>query len=174
MSGHSHWKQIQHKKGAADKKRGVKFTKLLKAIQIAARNETNPDFNPTLKDAIRRAKEGNVPNDTIERAITKSSEVKNLKEVVFEAYGPGGAALIIEAITDNNNRTVSELKRLLSDYKAKLADPGSVLWAFEKKDGAWHAGFMQSIEEKDKQLLIKLIEALNDHDDVQQITTNGK
>src|SRR3989338_3436736 len=130
MSGHSKWKQIQHKKGAADLKRGRIFSKLLRAISIAAKTEPNPQFNPRLRSAIEKAKENNVPADNIERAVSKASEQKNLEDVTIEAYGPEGAALIIQAITDNTNRTVNEIRNILNERGAKMATPGSVLWAF--------------------------------------------
>src|SRR3989344_1522407 len=105
MSGHSKWHQIKHKKGAADQKRGVAFSKLLNAISVAAKTESNPDFNPRLRSAVEKARESNVPKDNIERAINKAKESSGLEEVLIEAYGPEGVAVIIEAITDNKNRT---------------------------------------------------------------------
>ena len=172
MSGHSHWKQIQQKKGSADQKRGQIFSKLLRAISAAAKQEPNPDFNPRLRSAIETAKQNNVPNDNIERAVKKASEEKNLEDLTVEAYGPEGAALIIEAITDNRNRTISEIKHILSENGAKIANPGTVLWAFEKKDGEWKPKFPQQISDKNKKKLSDLIAALEEHDDVQNITAN--
>src|SRR3989344_9395701 len=104
MSGHNKWSQIKNQKGAADKKRGQLFSKLLKAISIAAKTEANPQFNPRLRSVMEKAKEFNVPQDNIERAVSKASETKNLEDITVEAYGPEGAALIIEGITDNTNR----------------------------------------------------------------------
>ncbi|MEK9186468.1 MAG: YebC/PmpR family DNA-binding transcriptional regulator, partial [Patescibacteria group bacterium] len=98
MSGHNKWSQIQHKKGVVDKKRGATFSKLLNAVSIAARSGPNPDFNPRLRSVIEKAKENKVPQENIERAISKASENKNLEELTIEAYGPEGSALIIEAI----------------------------------------------------------------------------
>src|SRR3990167_1562402 len=105
MSGHNKWSQIQHKKGRADKERSAVFTKLLAAISIAAKSEPKPDFNPRLRAVIEKAKENNVPQENIERAINKASEEKSLEEVIIEAYGPEGTQIIIEGITDNTNRT---------------------------------------------------------------------
>src|SRR3990167_1828281 len=121
MSGHSKWKQIQHKKGAADLKRGRIFSKLLRAISVAAKTEPNPQFNPRLRSAIETAKENNVPADNIERAISKASEAKNLEDVVVEAYGPEGSALIITAVTDSKNRTINEIRNILNERQAKMA-----------------------------------------------------
>src|SRR3989338_7322117 len=110
MAGHNKWKQIKVKKGVLDKKRSALFSKLLKAITVAARDEEKPEFNPRLKAVLERAKQANVPQENIERAIKKVRErAQNLEEILIEAYGPGGAAVIIEAITDNRNRTVQEI-----------------------------------------------------------------
>jgi len=178
MSGHNKWSQIKNKKGVADVKRGKVFSKLLRAISIAAKSEPNPQFNPRLRSAVDTAKEYLVPLDNIERAISKASDQKDLSEMVIEAYGPEGSAIIIEAITDNTNRTIAEVKKILSDQDAKFANQGSVLWAFDApiKGNAeaieWKAKFPQSISEDSKAKLEKLIEALDEHDDVQNITTN--
>ncbi len=172
MSGHSHWKQIQHKKGSADQKRGQLFSKLLQAISIAAKADPNPQFNPRLRTAIEKAKENKVPQDNIERAISKASEAKNLEDLVIEAYGPEGSALIIEAITDNKNRTISEIKTILNEHGAKFANPGSALWAFEKTENGWQAKFPQAASANAKEQLDKIIEALLDHDDVQNVYDN--
>lgn len=174
MSGHSHWKQIQHKKGSADQKRGQLFAKLLQAISLAAKTDPNPQFNPQLRAAIEKAKENKVPQDNIERAISKASEAKNLENLVIEAYGPGGSAIIIEAITDNKNRTIAEVKTILNENGAKIANPGSALWAFDPPAGGkgWQAKFPQPASEDEKKQLTKLIEALLNHDDIQNVYDN--
>lgn len=172
MAGHSHWKQIQHHKGKADLQRGQVFSKMLNAIAIAARQESNPDFNPRLRSMIERAKTSKVPQENIERAIKKAAENKNLEEVTIEAYGPEGSALIIEAITDNKNRTISEISHLLSENKSKMADQGSVLWLFKKSDGEWKAKFPQTISSDGKQKLQQLVEIVEEYNDVQRVITN--
>lgn len=176
MSGHSHWAGIKHKKETTDKKRGQIFSKLVAAISIAARTETNPDFNPRLRAAIEKARENSVPADKIQAAIKRASEsAQNLEELVFEAYGPGGAAIIIEAISDSKNRTVAEIRKLLSDNGGKWAESGSVRWAFEQgADGGWIAKFPQELGGEDKNKLRSLSEALENDDDVQHVYTNGK
>ena len=174
MSGHNKWSQIQHKKGRADKERSAVFTKLLAAISIAAKSEPKPDFNPRLRSAIEKAKENNVPQENIERAINKASEEKNLEEIVIEAYGPEKVAIIVEAITDNRNRTISEIRHLLDENGAKMATQGSVLWSFEKSGMEWKAKFPQAISEAGKQTLQSLIEKLEEHDDVQRVITNAQ
>ncbi len=137
MSGHSHFKTIMHKKGAEDKKRGQIFSKLSRLISVAAREGADPEMNPKLKQALEEAKKFRLPKDNIEKAIKRGTgELKReakLEEVVFEAYGPGGIALIIEGITDNKNRTLAEVKQILNQNNGKLAGEGSVKWLFERK-----------------------------------------
>lgn len=175
MSGHSHWAGIKHKKGIADQKRGQVFSKLLSAITAAARAEQNPDFNPRLRTAIQKARETNVPSENIERAIKRAKESGAiLEELMFEAYGPAGTAILIEAITDNKNRTIPEIKKILNAEGAKWAESGSVRWAFEKKEAGFESKFPQGLNEEDVQKLNVLIEALEDHDDVQKVYTNAK
>ena len=171
MAGHSHWKQIKGHKGVADQKRGAVFSKLLKAISAAARTEPNPHFNPRLRTTIEKAREANVPRENIERAIARAKDQGTLEELVMEAYGPSGTAILIKAITDSRNRTVNEIKALLKDRNAKWADPGSVRWAFEEVSeshgGEWKAKFTQPLEEGDVPAFQALITSLEAHDDVQ-------
>ena len=178
MSGHSKWAQIKHQKGAADLKRGRLFSKLLKVIAVAAKTGSNPQFNPRLRSAIEKAKENNVPQDNIKRAISKASETKDLEELLIEAYGPGGVAMILEAITDNRNRTISEIKKILSDREGKIAVPGSVLWAFSAEGGSasggeknWLAKFPQPVSETIQNKMQNLISAIEDYEDIQKIFT---
>ncbi len=136
MSGHSHWAGIKHKKELTDKKRGKIFSKVAKMIAIAARNGGNPDMNPGLRLTLEKAKSVNMPNDNIERAIKKGTgedKEGRLEEIIYEAYGPGGIPLIIEIITYNKNRTISEIRHLLSQYGGRLGETGSVKWMFEQK-----------------------------------------
>lgn len=172
MSGHNKWAQIKRKKEVTDKKRGQIFTKLLRAISIAARTEPNPQFNPTLRSAIEKAKEYNVPVDNIDRAIKKTQDVAQMSDLLIEAYGPEGSALLITAQTDNTNRTVAQLKKIISDHNGKWADPGSVMWAFSKDGMSWKPTFEQPISPEGEQSLLNLLEGLDDHDDVNEIFTN--
>lgn len=185
MSGHSHWAGIKHKKEITDQKRGKVFSRLLSAISIAAKTEPNPDFNPRLRTAIEKAKEASVPADNIERAIERASETgQNLEELTFEAYGPGGVAILIEATSDNRNRTVAEIKKILNECGGKWAEAGSVRWAFElnadsrrldaDQRGRWIAKFPQELSDGDKTKLEELTGALEEHDDVQRVYTNTK
>ena len=173
MSGHSKWAQIKRKKEVTDKKRGQIFSKLLRAISIAAQKDPNPNYNPNLKAAVDRAKEANTPQDNIERAIKKSSEAKDIKEVLFEAYGPEAIALLIQAQTDNSNRTVAEVKKILNNHGGKWASPGSVMWAFEKTVDGYQSKFPQNVSREAKERIIKLMEALDDQDDITEIYTSA-
>lgn len=175
MSGHSHWAGIKYKKGTADQKRSKIFSKLLNTISIAAKIEINPQFNPKLRTAIGKAQRNNIPKDNIKRAIKRASENKDLEELIIEAHGPEGAAILIEAVTDNRNRTISEIKKILSDNNAKFGEQGSVQWAFEWVEGEhenWKAKFKQDVSESALQKIKVLAEKLEDRDDVQNIYTN--
>jgi YebC/PmpR family DNA-binding regulatory protein len=137
MSGHSKWHTIKHKKGAADAKRGKIFTRLIKELTVAARaGGGDPDMNPRLRTVIAEAKQHNMPADNIKRAIrrgTGEEEGVNYEEVTYEGYGPGGVAILIETLTDNRNRTVGELRHMLSKHGGNLGETNSVAWMFDKK-----------------------------------------
>lgn len=137
MSGHNKWASIKHKKGAADAKRGKVFTKLIREITVAARSGGgDQNKNPRLRLAIQRAKDANMPADNIERGIKKGTgelEGVNYEEVVYEGYGQGGVAIIVEALTDNKNRASSSIRNTFSKRGGNMAGQGSVSWMFEKK-----------------------------------------
>jgi len=172
MSGHSHSKTIKHKKEITDQKRGKIFSKLLNAISIAAKTDPNPEFNPRLRQAVEKARESQVPQEHIERAIKRAKEIASLEELIIEAYGPAGCAILIEAISDNKNRTMAEIKRVLNENSSKLAAPGSVMWAFEKTPEGWQAKFKQSLEPTGLEKIKKLIEDLENQDEVQKVYIN--
>lgn len=173
MSGHNKWSQIKNRKGAQDAKKSLSFSKLLALIAVAAKESPDPDKNPRLRAAIQRAREGNVPLDNIERAINKASEQKDLTEVLIEAYGPEGIGMLIEGITNNTNRTISEVRHLLDENGAKMATQGSVLWSFEKTPSGWQAKFPQPISEEGKRKLAELVALIEEHNDIQRVTTNA-
>ena len=137
MSGHSKWSSIKHKKGATDAKRGKIFTKLIKEITVVARmGGGDPDSNPRLRTAITAAKSENMPKDNIERAIKKGTgelEGVNYEESTYEGYGPGGAAVFIESVTDNKNRAVADIRHIFSKNGGNLGENGCVAWMFDKK-----------------------------------------
>ena len=235
MSGHSKWATIKHKKAALDAKRGKAFTRLIKEIQIAARNGGDPDANPRLRTAIVAAKAVSMPADNIKRAIMRGTgelEGGQIDEILFEGYGPGGAAVLVNVATDNRNRTVSEIRHLFSKNGGNLGEQGSVAWMFERKsqifvdannatedqlmsivldagaddirdqDGTWeilsapeaHEQVLQALEKakiptesaeiamvpkntiklegKNAQAMLKLYDALEEHDDVQNVYGN--
>ncbi len=136
MSGHSKWASIKHKKGAADAKRGKLFTRIIKELTVATRDAGgDPDTNPRLRTVIADAKAANMPADNIKRAIRRGTGEEpgvSYEEVTYEAYGPGGAALLIECMTDNTNRAVGEIRHLLSKHNGNLGTTNSVAWMFEK------------------------------------------
>src|SRR5690242_2715851 len=136
MSGHSKWATIKHKKAALDAKRGKTFTRLIKEIMIAARNGGDPDANARLRTAIAAAKAVSMPADNIKRAVMRGTgelEGGQIDEIMFEGYGPGGAAVLVLVATDNRNRTVSEVRHVFSKNGGNLGEQGSVAWMFERK-----------------------------------------
>jgi YebC/PmpR family DNA-binding regulatory protein len=138
MAGHSKWASIKHKKKAVDAKRGALFTKLTRAITVAAREGGgDPEGNPALALAIQKAKDASMPKDNIERAISKGTgadaDADAFEAVLYEGYGPGGVAVLVEALTDNRNRTSSEVRHIFTKHGGNLGEPGSVAWTFEKK-----------------------------------------
>jgi len=173
MSGHNKWSQIKIRKGAQDAKKSANFAKLASAITVAAREETNPDFNPRLRTLVDKAREMGMPQDNVSRAIERaSSRDEALESLLCEAYGPGGIAILIEAITPSRNKTVAEIKHILKEQNAKWAEPGSVQYAFLKKSDRWEAKFTQPTSPSDAESLRKLVEALENHEDVQCVYTN--
>ena len=138
MSGHSKWHSIKHKKAVVDARRGQHFTKLARAITVAAREGGgDPDGNPALALAVQKAREASMPKDNIERAIAKGTgegvDADQIETVVYEGYGPGGVALLIEALTDNRNRTGADVRHVLSKHGGNLGEPGSVSYLFDKR-----------------------------------------
>jgi len=178
MSGHSHSKTIKHRKDAVDAKRGKIFSKMSRLISVAAKEKGgDPETNPKLKLAIEKARGANMPKDNIEKAIKRGAgqlEGVKMEEFVYEAYGPAGTALIIEGITDNKNRTLAEIKHILSRFGGKLANSGSVKYLFDKKDDDWLAKYPLEIDEKTKRQVGKLLETLDEDEDVQKIYSNLK
>ncbi len=137
MSGHNKWSTIKHKKGAADAKRGKLFSKLIKEITIAARvGGGDAEGNPRLRTAVLAARTANMPKDNIERAVKRGTgeiEGVNYEEITYEGYGPGGVAVLVEAVTDNKNRTVAEVRHIFEKHNGNLGESGCVAWIFQKK-----------------------------------------
>ncbi len=165
MSGHSKWSQIRHKKALTDAKKGQIFSKIAKLITIAARKGTDPKSNPSLAGVIEKAREVNMPKDNIERAIKKTGDKSlNLEEILIEAIGPGSVAIKIKGITDNKNRTISEIKKILTDHNSKMAQPGSLTWMFQTPILISDEAVLKEID--------ALLDALDDNDDVDDVLTN--
>jgi YebC/PmpR family DNA-binding regulatory protein len=137
MAGHSKWAGIKHKKAIVDARRGKLFTKLARAITVAAKEGGDPEGNPALALAIQKARDASMPKDNIERAVAKGTgegaDADALETVMYEGYGPGGVAVLVEALTDNRNRTGSEMRHIFSKHGGNLGEPGSVAYLFEKK-----------------------------------------
>jgi YebC/PmpR family DNA-binding regulatory protein len=175
MSGHSKWATIKHKKGALDAKRGKIFTQLIKEITIAAKSGGDPDGNPRLRSAIAAAKAENMPNDNIKRAIQRGTGElpgATYEEISFEGYGPGGVALIVDATTDNRNRTVSEIRHSFSKNGGNLGEPNSVRFMFSKK-GIIVIAKSAADEEKLMNIVLEAGgEDLNDEGDTWEIITD--
>jgi YebC/PmpR family DNA-binding regulatory protein len=143
MSGHSKWATIKHKKAALDAKRGKSFTRIIKEIMIAARSGGDPDGNPRLRTAILAAKGVSMPSDNIKKAIMRGTgelEGGQIDEVMFEGYGPGGAAVLVNVATDNRNRTVSDIRHIFSKNGGNMGEQGSVAWMFERKSQIYVPG----------------------------------
>jgi YebC/PmpR family DNA-binding regulatory protein len=138
MSGHSKWSSIKHKKAAVDAKRGQQFTKLARAITVAAREGGgDPDGNPTLATAIQKARDASMPKENIQRAVDRGTgagvDAEAIERAVYEGYGPGGAAILVDALTDNRNRTGADVRNAFTKHGGSLGEPGSVAWIFEKR-----------------------------------------
>jgi len=175
MSGHNKWSKIKHKKAGADAAKSKVFGKMAKLITSEAKKAGGNRESPGLKNAVEQARAVNMPNDNIERAIKRATEsgATELEPVVYEAYGPGGTAIIISGLTDNKNRTVAEVKATLSSYNLGLAEQGAALWAFSKEaDGTYTPVTHIEVNEADAGKLDTIITALEEHDDVQHVYTN--
>lgn len=180
MSGHSKWATIKRKKGATDAARGRLFTRLIKEITIAARNGGgNPEGNPRLRLAIQTAKDANMPADNIKRAVQKGTgelEGVTYEELIYEGYGPGGVAVLVEIATDNNNRTVSEMRHIFSRNNGNLGTSGSVAWMFDRKGTITVPRKGQSTTVSENSLMEIVLEAeaedLQSDDDSFTVTTS--
>lgn len=174
MSGHNKWSKIKHKKAATDAKKSKEFGRLVREIKVAVKDAGGNTDAPAVVAAVDKAKALNMPKDNIERAIksAQGGEAESLESVLYETYGPGGVAILIETITDNKNRTGPEIKKILGDYDASLAGPGAAAWAFEHAGGTWVAKQTIPLTGDDLKKCERFVEALEDHDDVQSVVTN--
>jgi YebC/PmpR family DNA-binding regulatory protein len=178
MSGHNKWAQIKHKKAITDAKKSKIFSKLVRFISVEAKLSGGKE-SPGLRAAIEKAKKVNMPADNIERAIKKASEPgAHMDAITYEAYGPGGAGIIIETLTDSKNRTAQDIKHILTKNGFALGGIGSVTWAFKKEKTeqglVWTPTSTISLSDTDLELLDKLVEDFEENDDVQDVYTNAE
>ncbi len=174
MSGHNKWSKIKRQKEKTDAQKSKIFGKMVRLITVEAKKAGGNVNSPGLKAAIDRAKEANVPNDNIERAVKKFSEGgAAMESITYEAYGPGGCALVIEALTDNRNKAAQEIKFILSKHGYELAGKGSATWAFEHTpDMQWEPKVTIPLSDDDSKKLEELIDELEENNEVQDVYTN--
>lgn len=176
MSGHSKWAQIKRQKAVTDAKKSKMFGKLVRLIALESKKARGNVNTPGLRAVIEKAKSINMPNENIERAVKKGAgnDAGEMGEVLYEGYGPGGSALMIEGLTDNKNRTSAEIKHVLSKNGASLAAQGAASWAFQKTSEGWIPQTTVDLSPKDARALESLIDQLEDNDDIQEIYTNAE
>ena len=176
MSGHNKWAQIKRQKGAADAAKSNLWGKLGKRIAVESKKAGGDVNSPGLRSVIETAKKTNMPKDTIERAVAKgtASDAATLEAITYETYGPGGAAIIIQTVTDSRNRTAQEIKHLLSKNGLALAAPGSAMWAFEKTGTEYAPKTTVKLSESDTEKLHKILDEIDAHDDVEDVYTNAE
>src|SRR3989338_822317 len=175
MSGHNKWSQIQRQKGAADANKSKVWGKLAKRIAVESKKANGDVTLPGLRSIIETAKKENMPKDSIDRAIAKGTakDAAALDAITYETYGPGGCAIVIEALTDSRNRTAQEMKHLLAELGLVLASPGSALWAFEKTAEGYQPKTTVPLSAEDDAKLMKIMEQIDAHDDVEEVFTNA-
>ena len=176
MSGHSKWAQIKRQKGAEDAKKSKLFGKLGSLIASEAKRAKGDLSAPGLRTAIEKAKKENMPKDTIDRAVKKGAggETEAMENLTYEAYGPGGCALIIETLTSNRNKAAQEIKHVLAKNGATLASQGAASWAFTKSREGWTPNSIVPLSESDGEILMHIIDELEDLDEVQEVFTNAE
>ena len=175
MSGHSHWATTRRQKEVKDARRGQVFTKLARAITVAAKKGANPNDNPALRLAIDKARLDSMPSDNIKRAIERGAGGSGgdaLEEVTYEGYGPGGVALLVECVTDNRNRTVAEIRNVFTRHNGNLGEAGSAAYVFG--DDPKNPQFKVPVDEELAAKLAGLVDALEGQDDVQEVYTNAE
>jgi YebC/PmpR family DNA-binding regulatory protein len=175
MAGHSKWAKLKHVKGKTDAQKAKTFSKLVRFITVEMKKAKGDKNSPGVRTAVEKARAANMPNDNIERALSKAAgEGAELEQVTYEAYGPGGCALIIEGYTDSRNRTSQELKHLLNLHGGSLANPGAAMWAFTKNaEDKLEAMSPIELSDEDAQKMAELSDALEEHDDVSEVYTSA-
>lgn len=175
MAGHSKWAKLKHHKGKSDAQKSKLFSKLVRFISVEMKKAKGDKTAPGVRTAVEKARAANMPLDNIERALSKASaDGAELEQVVYEAYGPGGCAMVIEGYTDSRNRTSQELKHLLALHGGSLANPGAAMWAFQKNsEGSLEPLSPIELSDDDAQKMAELSDVLEEHDDVSEVYTNA-
>ncbi len=176
MSGHNKFSKIKHLKAKNDAEKSKSFGKYVRLITVEAKKAKGVLSSPGLAAAIEKARKENMPNDTIDRAVKKGATDNSavMESIIYETYGPGGVALLIEALTDNRNKAAQEIKHILSSNGFELAAPGSASWAFAKTNNIWTPTSTIPLEDADVEALSKIVEELENNDEVQEVFTNAE
>ena len=176
MSGHNKYSKIKHIKAKNDAQKSKNFGKLVRLITVEAKKAKGVLSSPGLAAAIEKARAENMPNDTIDRAVKKATtdNSADMESIIYESFGPGGVAILIDALTDNRNKAAQEVKHILSKNGFELASPGSASWAFHKTNNVWEAISTMPLEDADIEILTKLVEELEENDEVQNVYTNAE
>ena len=176
MAGHNKWAQIKRQKGANDAAKSRVWAKLSRRITVESKRANGDANAANVRAVVETAKKENMPKDAIERAISKgtTADAASMEAVTYECYGPGGAAVIIECLTENKNRTLQELKAIFAKHAIALAAPGSALWAFQKSDEGYTATASIPLSESDDESLMKVMELIDALDDVENVYTNAE
>jgi YebC/PmpR family DNA-binding regulatory protein len=176
MSGHNKFSKIKHLKAKNDAQKSAHFGKLVRVITVEAKKAGGNLSSPGLSAAIDKARKENMPNDTIDRAVKKAmtDNSASMEAIIYESYGPGGVAILVEALTDNRNKAAQEIKHILSKNGYELASPGSASWAFQKTHEGWNPTTTMPLEDADIELLSKLVEELEANEEVQNVFTNAE
>lgn len=176
MSGHNKYSKIKHIKAKNDAQKSKNFGKYVRLITVEAKKANGNLTSPGLAAAIEKARSENMPNDTIDRAVKKATTDNSaaMESIVYESYGPGGVAILIDALTDNRNKAAQEIKHILSLNGFELASPGSASWAFQKTHEGWVPTSTTPLEDADIEILTKLVEDLEANDEVQNVYTNAE
>jgi YebC/PmpR family DNA-binding regulatory protein len=176
MSGHNKYSKIKHVKAKNDAQKSKAFGKYVRLIFVEAKKAKGNLSSPGLAAAIEKARKENMPNDTIDRAVKKATTDNSaaMESITYEAYGPGGVAILISTLTDNRNKTAQEIKHILSLNEIAMAAPGSASWAFQKTNEGWEPTSTTPLEEADIEKLTKLVDDLENNDDVQDVYTNAE
>jgi YebC/PmpR family DNA-binding regulatory protein len=175
MAGHSKWAKVKHQKAVNDVKKAKIFSKILRALTVEAKKAKGDADAPNVRVIVEKARKSNIPNDVIDRAIAKASGDTSaaLEAIMYEAYGPGGTAILIDTLTDSRNRTAQELRHLISKNGGTMATPGAASWAFTKTDEGYEPTAPVELSDEDIDKLSSLVDALEEYDDVQDVYTNA-